>query len=67
RVHTDDRAARLNRQLSARAFTYGNHVFFGGGEYQPQTAGGKRLIAHELTHTLQQTAGPSRVAPLRWC
>ncbi|MCB9795352.1 MAG: DUF4157 domain-containing protein [Alphaproteobacteria bacterium] len=60
RVHTDDRAARLNRQLSARAFTYGNHVFFGGGEYQPQTAGGMRLIAHELTHTLQQTAGPAR-------
>ncbi|MCB9746237.1 MAG: DUF4157 domain-containing protein [Alphaproteobacteria bacterium] len=59
-MHTDDRAARLNRELSARAFTYGNHVFFGQGEYQPRTSSGQRLIAHELTHTLQQTSGPSR-------
>lgn len=42
--------------MSARAFTSGNDVFFGAGEYQPQTAAGQRLIAHELTHVIQQRA-----------
>ncbi len=53
RVHSDDHAARLNRQVSARAFTYGNHIFFAQGEYQPETSQGRTLLAHELTHTLQ--------------
>lgn len=56
RVHTDQRAAKLNTQLGARAFTTGNHVFFGAGQFQPESADGRELIAHELTHTIQQGA-----------
>jgi hypothetical protein len=54
RVHTDPEAASLNNQLSARAFTYQNHVFFSRDQYQPGTGEGKHLLAHELTHTIQQ-------------
>lgn len=56
RLHTDDRAARLAHDFSARAFTLGQDVYFGAGEYRPGTTEGRRLIAHELTHTLQQGA-----------
>ncbi|MFK7969499.1 MAG: DUF4157 domain-containing protein [Bacteroidia bacterium] len=54
RIHTDNRSADLNRQVNARAFTHGRDVFFGKGEFNPDTKGGKRLIAHELTHVVQQ-------------
>ena len=54
RVHHDAEAAGLSNQLSARAFTYRNHVFFSRGQYQPGTGSGKQLLAHELTHTIQQ-------------
>ncbi|MBN2444772.1 MAG: DUF4157 domain-containing protein [Spirochaetales bacterium] len=54
RVHTDSNADRLARAIRARAFTYGNDVVFAKGEYKPETIGGKRLVAHELTHVLQQ-------------
>lgn len=60
RIHADDSAARLSSQLSARAFTYGNHVFFGRDQYQPGTDDGRRLLAHELTHTVQQGASVQR-------
>ncbi len=62
RIHTDDRAASLNRQLSAQAFTVGNHVFFGRDRFQPDTSEGRELIAHELTHTIQQGAAVQRSA-----
>ena len=55
RVHTDGRADRLNRALSARAFTTGLDLFFKKGEYQPGSREGQGLIAHELTHVVQQT------------
>ena len=61
RVHTGDKSARLNRQLNARAFAVGNQVFFGRGHFQPETTAGKELIAHELTHTVQQGAAPRQV------
>ncbi|MDH4322532.1 MAG: DUF4157 domain-containing protein [Betaproteobacteria bacterium] len=64
RVHTDERAAQLSRQLNARAFTVGNEVFFGRDRFRPETGEGRELIAHELTHTLQQTNGPARVQRL---
>ena len=48
RIHTDAGTAVLSRQLSAKAFTTDNHIFFGGGQYQPETATGRELIAHEL-------------------
>ncbi|MGC8774144.1 MAG: eCIS core domain-containing protein [Chlorobaculum sp.] len=54
RIHSDPEAASLNNQLSARAFTHRNHIFFSRDQYQPGTSGGKHLLAHELTHTIQQ-------------
>lgn len=56
RIHTDARAAALNRQLNARAFTVRNHVFFSEGSFQPESDEGRELLAHELTHTIQQGA-----------
>jgi hypothetical protein len=54
RVHADTDAAALSNRLSARAFTHENHVFFSRNEYQPETGSGRHLLAHELTHTIQQ-------------
>lgn len=56
RVHTDDRSSRLNTQLSAQAFTVGNNIFFGRNRFKPDQEEGRELIAHELTHTIQQGA-----------
>jgi hypothetical protein len=60
RVHTGDRPATTARQLKAKAFTVGNDVVFGKGQFRPETASGKRLIAHELTHVGQQSNAFSR-------
>jgi len=54
RVHTDARAAKSAQAFDARAYTLGSDVVFGAGEYNPETAAGRRLLAHELTHVLQQ-------------
>lgn len=56
RVHHDPKADALSRSLNAKAFTVGNDVFFRRGEFQPNTSSGQRLIAHELTHVVQQGA-----------
>ena len=56
RVHADARAARLADTVDARAFAYGQDVYFGEREYRPGTAEGDRLLAHELAHTIQQPA-----------
>ena len=56
-VHTDAEADRLNRQVDARAFTVGNDVFFRQGEYTPHSSAGKELLAHELTHVIDQSEG----------
>lgn len=58
RVHTDGRADALNRSLSARAFTTGQDIFFSQGAYNPASSGGQELIAHELTHVVQQGGSP---------
>lgn len=58
RVHTNSQADTLNRALSARAFTTGRDIFFRDGEYDPASAGGRELLAHELTHVVQQTGAP---------
>ena len=55
RIHKDSRAAESAREVRARAYTIGQHVVFGEGEYSPDTAAGKQLTAHELTHTIQQS------------
>jgi hypothetical protein len=59
RVHHDEHAAALSRAVSARAFTVGSDIFFGSGEYRPDTAGGRELLAHELAHVVQQRGAPS--------
>ncbi|QGX41830.1 DUF4157 domain-containing protein [Permianibacter aggregans] len=56
KIHTDNKSASLSRQLSAQAFTVGNHIFFGRDRFQPEQSEGRELIAHELTHTIQQGA-----------
>ena len=56
RVHTGAQADTLNRSLNARAFTTGKDIFFKRGEYNPGSSAGKELLAHELTHTVQQGA-----------
>ncbi len=59
RVHSDPAAAASADSLGARAYTVGHHLVFGPGQYRPGTAEGRRLLAHELTHVMQQSAaGP---------
>ncbi|PSB22160.1 DUF4157 domain-containing protein [Phormidesmis priestleyi ULC007] len=62
RIHTDSQASEAARQLNAQAFTLRQDVFFNAGRYEPQTSQGKWLLAHELTHTIQQNPGASLVA-----
>ena len=57
RVHTDTNAAESARAVSARAYTVGGDIVFDRGYYAPATSAGKRLLAHELTHVLQQLGG----------
>ncbi len=54
RVHNDTRSAELNRAVSAKAFTIGSDIFLGAGQYKPNSADGQELLAHEVTHTIQQ-------------
>ncbi|NEO86043.1 MAG: DUF4157 domain-containing protein, partial [Spirulina sp. SIO3F2] len=54
RVHTDARADALSQSIQAKAFTTGQDVFFRAGAYQPGSQGGQALLAHELTHVVQQ-------------
>ncbi len=54
-IHTDSETSRMARALNAEAFTYGRDIYFGAGKYSPRTFVGKRLLAHELTHVVQQT------------
>jgi len=58
RVHLDEEADRLAESVKAVAFTTGKDIFFRSGMYQPETASGFHLLAHEVTHTLQQANGP---------
>jgi hypothetical protein len=55
RVHTDKEAGALSHSLQARAFTTGQDIFFGSGQYHPKSQEGQKLLAHELTHTIQQS------------
>jgi outer membrane protein OmpA-like peptidoglycan-associated protein len=64
RIHTDARAAESARAVRALAYTVGNHLVFGEGRYQPGSQGGKRLLAHELVHAIQQTQSRATSPPL---
>lgn len=61
-IHADSRASRAARAMGARAFTVGPHIAFREGQYAPQSDGGRRLLAHELAHVVQQSGG----APQSW-
>jgi len=75
RIHQDSQAAESARAVKAQAYTVGHHIIFNAGKYDPHTSAGGRLLAHELTHVLQQSsalspggAGQSAIAtspPLR--
>lgn len=55
RIHADGQSASAARQIKSQAFTVGHNIFFGANRYQPGSATGRQLLAHELTHTIQQT------------
>ncbi len=59
RIHTDSKAAESARALNARAYSVGNDIVFGEGQYQTTTSSGRELIAHELAHVAQTHANPS--------
>jgi len=61
RVHTDGGAAAAAGAIGARAFTTGQDIYFGGGQYKPGTPDGDHLIAHEVAHTVQQRGGEASV------
>ena len=64
RIHTEASAADSARSVQAHAYTVGNEIVFGQGQYDPSSAAGKRTLAHELTHVVQQRDGPSRARRL---
>ncbi len=64
-IHTGGEAARMNRELGARAFAHDGDIYFGFGQHNPQSVRGKRLLAHELTHVVQQQGNPGRSIVMR--
>ncbi|TVQ11345.1 MAG: DUF4157 domain-containing protein [Bacteroidetes bacterium] len=54
KIHKDTDAVQMSRQLGAQAFTHGSDIFFNAGKYNPESTQGQRLLAHELTHVVQQ-------------
>jgi hypothetical protein len=65
RIHDSPKAHRTASDLNARAFTIGRDVFFGTGQYRPGATSGRHLLAHELTHTVQQNGGSGSVQSKR--
>jgi len=59
RVHNDPQAVNLAQSVNARAFTLGRNIVFGAREYSSETVTGRKLLAHELTHFVQQNSGPN--------
>ncbi|GAC1426930.1 MAG: hypothetical protein NVSMB67_30210 [Flavisolibacter sp.] len=59
KIHSDSNAQKLNQDINAQAFAHGNDIYFNSGKYAPDTSEGNLLIAHELTHTLQQGTSKS--------
>ena len=60
RLHTGSAAEAMSNDLRAKAFTYGNDIYFNRGQYSPDTTAGQHLIAHELTHVVQQSGKVGR-------
>ena len=63
RVHTDSKASESAKSVQAHAYTVGNDVVFQSGKYEPQSESGQRMLAHELTHVVQQRSGPVAGTP----
>ncbi|WP_310682884.1 DUF4157 domain-containing protein [Aliifodinibius sp. S!AR15-10] len=61
-IHTDSKAVQMNEELGAKAFTHGSDIYFNQGQYNPESSKGKHLLAHELTHVVQQNGAGERVA-----
>lgn len=61
KIHTDSNAVHMSQELGAQAFTNGNDVYFNEGKYNPGSKEGKHLLAHELTHTVQQNRSSNKV------
>jgi hypothetical protein len=57
RIHTGPEATRLSRSIQAKAFTHSNHIYFADNHYDPASTAGKKLVAHELAHVVQQSGG----------
>ena len=69
RIHTGSEAVQMNKELNAQAFTHGSDIYFNEGKYDTQSHSGQHLLAHELTHTMQQGGGTKKsanAAPLLW-
>src|SRR6185437_13946966 len=60
RIHTDSSAAAMNNELNAHAFTHGSDIYFNSGKYDDRSKEGKKLLAHELTHVVQQNGDTLR-------
>jgi Domain of unknown function (DUF4157) len=58
RVHTGTGAEQMSSHVQAKAFTHGSDIYFNQGQYSPDSSGGRLLLAHELTHTIQQGTSP---------
>jgi hypothetical protein len=58
RIHTGGKASESAKSVQAQAYTVGNDIVFGGDNYAPDSSAGKRTLAHELTHVVQQRSGP---------
>ena len=63
RIHTDSKASESAKSVQAHAYTVGNDVVFQSGKYEPQSESGQRMLAHELTHVVQQRSGPVAGTP----
>ncbi len=63
RIHTGPQAAKACEDINARAFNVGNHIAFNTGEYDPCSAEGQHVLAHELAHVRQQTGGAVSMLP----
>jgi hypothetical protein len=65
RLHTDSKAAETAKSINAKAFTTGKNIIFNSGQYSPGTSSGKHLLAHELTHVIQQNPMPPTKQPVQ--
>lgn len=66
-IHTDSEAHALNNELGAQAFTHGRDIYFNAGKFNPETAQGRFLLAHELTHVLQQSGEEDQIQRMAAC